>query len=290
LPFGALRGRRLVEAPGAIVPTPGPRSAKAKGSAATEPPPEETSVTRAAINIRRTEKISEVIAREIVKDSRGLAPGTMLPSEAKLLEKYQVGRASLREALRLLEVQGLIVIRPGPGGGPMIAEADSVHFGRMASLYFHLAEATYRDTMDARLILEPVVAGIIAREQDPVHIAALERYLELEAAERSGEAGAFAEEERSLEFHALLMTMSGNPVITLLVRSLQDLHIDRWTVNRGHSEHWQDADEVHRRIVQAIIDGRAEVAETLMREHIQEFIDHEVEHNPRHLEQTVSWH
>jgi GntR family transcriptional repressor for pyruvate dehydrogenase complex len=272
------------------VPTPGPRSAKAKGAAVTDPPRKDTSVTRATINIRRTEKISEVIAREIVKDSRGLPPGTMLPSEAKLLEKYQVGRASLREALRLLEVQGLIVIRPGPGGGPMIAEADSVHFGRMASLYFHLAEATYRDTMDARLILEPVVAGIVATRQDPEHIAALERYLELEADATNEDTGAFAEEERSLEFHAMLMSMSGNPVITLLVRALQDLHIDRWTVTRGHSEHWQDADEIHRRIVRAIIDGQASVAETLMREHIQEFIDYEVEHNPRHLEQTVSWH
>jgi GntR family transcriptional repressor for pyruvate dehydrogenase complex len=272
------------------VPTPGTRSAKGKGAAVSETPSDDGSVTKATLNIRRTEKISEVIAREIVKDSRGLPPGTMLPSEAKLLEKYQVGRASLREALRLLEVQGLIVIRPGPGGGPMIAEADSVHFGRMASLYFHLAEATYRDTMDARLILEPIVAGLIATEQNPADMAALERYLEDHADGAEDSSGAFAEEERSLEFHAMLMSMSGNPVITLLVRALQDLHIDRWTVNRGHSEHRHDADEVHRQIVRAILDGRAAQVEQIMREHIQEFIDYEVEHNPRHLEATVSWH
>jgi DNA-binding FadR family transcriptional regulator len=79
----------------------------------------------AARSRRRTAKVSEIIAREIVHDSRGLPPGTMLPSEAKLLERYQVGRTSLREALRVLEMQGLIVIRPGPGGGPMLTEVDS---------------------------------------------------------------------------------------------------------------------------------------------------------------------
>ena len=268
------------------MPTPGTRSAKAKKPAATG----DGSVTRATLNIRRTEKISEVIAREIVKDSRGLPPGTMLPSEAKLLDKYQVGRASLREALRLLEVQGLIVIRPGPGGGPMIAEADSVHFGRMASLYFHLSDATYRDTLDARLILEPVVAGIIARDQDPEQIAALARYLELASDEGPDDTRAFAEEERSLEFHAMLMSMSGNPVITLLVRSLQDLMIDRWAASPTSASEFGHAQEVHALIVRAIIDGQSAQAERLMREHIKEFIDHEVEHNPRHLEQTVSWH
>ena len=111
---------------------------------------------RIAVGKRRTEKISEIIAREIIRDCRGMPPGTMLPSEAKLLELYRVSRASLREALRLLEVQGLIIMRPGPGGGPMVAEADSAHFGRMASLFFHMSGATYRQTLEARLNLEPI--------------------------------------------------------------------------------------------------------------------------------------
>ena len=101
--------------------------------------------TATAVGHRRTEKLSEVLAREIVRDLRDLEPSTMLPPEAVMLDKYRVGRASLREALRLLEVQGLIVIRPGPGGGPMVAQADSVHYGRMSSLYYHMVGATYHD-------------------------------------------------------------------------------------------------------------------------------------------------
>ena len=44
-----------------------------------------------------------------------LQPGSLLPSEAVMLKEYGVGRASLREALRVLEVNGLITVKPGPG-------------------------------------------------------------------------------------------------------------------------------------------------------------------------------
>lgn len=267
------------------------RRVSARNVAATEPFEPSGTAVRATVNLRRTEKISEVIAREIVKDSRGLAPGTMLPSEAKLLEKYQVGRASLREALRLLEVQGLIVIRPGPGGGPMISAVDSAHFGRMASLYFHLAGATYRDTLDARLILEPVVAGLIAQEQDPDHMRVLQAYLDRPASDDP----TGPEDERVFEFHAMLMGMSGNPVITLLAQSLQDLLIDRWAASRselerGHDFTHVDDMDIHDMIARAIIEGRPAQAEQLMREHMNDFVQYQLAHDPRRLEQTVSWH
>jgi GntR family transcriptional repressor for pyruvate dehydrogenase complex len=248
-------------------------------------------VRHSTLNVRRTEKVSEVIAREIVRDSRGLPPGTMLPPEAKLLEQYQVGRASLREALRLLEVQGLIVIRTGPGGGPMIAEADSAHFGRMASLYFHLSGATNRDNLDARLILEPVVAGIIAQRQDPKAIAVLEAYLASSETSVSGslpssDAALTDDEKKALEFHIMLMTLSGNPIITLLARSLQDLPLQ----SAGAALHPEtDVSHVHDMIARAITEGRPAQAEQLMREHMIDFIEYQLAHAPGYLDQTVSW-
>src|SRR5215207_8330843 len=66
---------------------------------------------------RRIRKTSEVVAMQIVKDivDRGLVEGDRLPLEAAMVREYRVSRASLREALRLLEVQGLISLRPGRG-------------------------------------------------------------------------------------------------------------------------------------------------------------------------------
>src|SRR5216684_960606 len=83
--------------------------------------------------VRRAEKLSQVVAREIVRDMKGLKAAAMLPQESVMLERYRVGRASLREALRILEVHGLIVIRAGPGGGPMVAPVRTRDFARMTS-------------------------------------------------------------------------------------------------------------------------------------------------------------
>lgn len=252
--------------------------------------------TRRAFVGRRTEKTSEVIARQIVRDCQGLAPGTMLPSEAKLLEQYGVGRGTIREALRLLEVNGLIVIRSGPGGGPMVSEADSTDVAKTLSLYFQVAGATYHDSLEARLLLEPVVAGMVARQQDPDHISTLRAYLERSELETQQEAGATRSyDERAVEFHALLMDMTGNPVIRLLTRSLQDLLIDRWSASRetarhGPELHLVDGMDVHDLIARAIVEERAADAEQLMRQHMLEFVEYQREHDPRRLEQTIQWY
>ena len=119
---------------------------------------------------RWTEKIAEAVAREIVHDivRRNLKPGTKLPPESEMLATYQLGRASLREALRILEVHGLIVIRPGRGGGPVVANFSSRDFGRMATLHFHVGRATFHDLVQARMVMEPVMAGLAAQRADDV--------------------------------------------------------------------------------------------------------------------------
>src|SRR4051794_39628144 len=85
----------------------------------------------------RTEKVAAILARQIVRDiaTRQLPPGSSLEPEGIMLERYGVSRASLREALRILETQGLITIKPGPGGGPIVSAVDAAEFGRMSTLY-----------------------------------------------------------------------------------------------------------------------------------------------------------
>ena len=62
--------------------------------------------------------------------AQGLGSGDRLPLEAAMVEQYGVSRASLREALRLLEVQGLIRLKPGPGGGPVVGAVEAANLAR----------------------------------------------------------------------------------------------------------------------------------------------------------------
>ena len=97
--------------------------------------------------IKRGAKVAEALAQEIVHEivSRKLPPGTLLSSEAQMLEDYGVGRGSLREALRILEVHGLITMKPGRNGGPMVIEVRTRDYGRMSTLFFHLGGVTFRE-------------------------------------------------------------------------------------------------------------------------------------------------
>lgn len=239
------------------------------------------------IGVRRTEKLSEVIAREIVRDLRDLPPATMLPSEAIMLEKYRTGRASLREALRLLEVQGLIVIRPGPGGGPMVAQVDSQHYGRVSTLYYHMLGVEYQNVVDARLVMEPVVVRIAAERQDPDDILKLKEFV------ARMKAGPDADHDRYVRdatgFHAMLAGMSGNPVLTLSCRSLQEIYHDR-VHGLFPAEEQIRVERDHVTIAQAIIKGDATRAERLMRQHMQEYVDYSKLRYPGLLEETVDWH
>src|SRR5579859_173204 len=101
---------------------------------------------------RRNQKTSERVALDIVHDivARGFRLGDRLPLEAEMVEQYGVSRASLREALRLLEVQGLIRLKPGPGGGPVVGSVDAAHLARTATLYFHLGASTYGQLMETQ--------------------------------------------------------------------------------------------------------------------------------------------
>src|SRR6266508_2448071 len=118
--------------------------------------------------LTRQLKTSEIVAREVVKDiiARGLQPGDSLPPEAAMLELYGVSRESLREGLRLVEVQGLISIRRGPGGGPVVGNVDPANLGRISTLYYHMAGATYAELFEAWVIAESIIAERAARNPD----------------------------------------------------------------------------------------------------------------------------
>jgi DNA-binding FadR family transcriptional regulator len=116
----------------------------------------------------RAVKASEQVAQAIVRDmvQRGLGSGERLPGEAAMAASYRVSRATLREALRILEVQGLISLKPGPGGGPTVGTVEPRNLARTQSLYFHLGAARYRDVMAAQVEMESTCARLAAGHPD----------------------------------------------------------------------------------------------------------------------------
>jgi GntR family transcriptional repressor for pyruvate dehydrogenase complex len=118
---------------------------------------------------KRSEKVSESVARRILADitDSAIAPGGQLPSEGEMLRRFAVGRGSLREALRILEVYGVIAVRPGPGGGPVVRSVGSSDFARAATFYFQLGGARFQEVIEARREMEQMMARLAAQVETP---------------------------------------------------------------------------------------------------------------------------
>jgi DNA-binding FadR family transcriptional regulator len=236
---------------------------------------------------RRADKVSEVVARAIVHDivSRGLRTGDTLPSEAVMLARFQVGRASLREALRILEVHGLITLKPGPGGGPIVAAPTSGNFGRIATLFFQLDAATFRELVEARSLLEPVMARIAAERQRPDIIAALRENVE----EGKRQEGDDVHARLGTDFHGLMAGASGNRVLDLMSRAIKEVFYERVTSSLWPEEDRPRIHLEHEAIVKAIQTGDGRTAETLMRQHMEEMVERCEARLPGLLDEIVDW-
>src|SRR5437764_601338 len=176
-----------------------------------------TGRTRAALAGTRGKKISQSLARIIARDiaEQGLAPGAKLPTEQVMASEFGVGRTTVREALRLLEGQGLVEIRPGLRGGPVVGEPTGEDFGRTMTLFLQTKGALIGDVLDAQVGLEGLVAAAAAsniasvdqERIDALMSASLASHRELSDEDwlRSG-----------LRFHAMVKEMVGNPVLVLM--------------------------------------------------------------------------
>src|ERR687890_1671294 len=154
--------------------------------------------TRPAIApIRRVKLYEEVAARirDLIAGGE-LRAGEALPSERKLAEQFKVGRAVIREAIRQLEVSGLVESRHG--GGNYVREVTVEHLvapiASVLSDMGHLRE----ELMDARLFFEPQIAREVAKSATPEDLRLLEDIISRqEVSTVNGESGA----EEDAEFH-----------------------------------------------------------------------------------------
>src|SRR5919107_2108170 len=139
------------------------------------------------------------------------------PQKAAMLEKYQTGRGTLREALRLLEVQGVLGLKPGPRGGPVFRMPDGSHLASTFVLLMQLRGAPYRTIVEVRTALEPMISSLAAQRMSEECLTELNetvdrmhRYMD--------EQEPFFEANR--QFHDIIARASGNALFAYMVDSL----------------------------------------------------------------------
>jgi GntR family transcriptional regulator, transcriptional repressor for pyruvate dehydrogenase complex len=240
--------------------------------------------------VKTGERVAQLIIQEIV-DHR-LDSGDFLPSESEFVEKYQVGRAAVREALRILEVQGLITVRTGQNGGPRVASPSAEDFGRMATLHLQMADASFASLAKSRLLLEPLMAAQAAVRQDREAIAKIWQTLDEEKQVPAfGDHGSAA--TLAFSFHGAVDDASGNSVLALCSKGLGHIWYER---TRAHQRHFVEAPEdqelmlqEHTKITKAIDRGDDSLAQRLMRDHERRIQDEILRHDPELSKEVISW-
>jgi DNA-binding FadR family transcriptional regulator len=237
---------------------------------------------------RRTEKIAESVARQILRDiqQQGLQAGASLPSEAAMLDRFDIGRGSLREALRILEVNGLVTIKTGPGGGPIVAPMNPRNFGQMWTLHLQSIGATYRELLDARIEYEALLARKAAEMTGEEAGASVRASMERSSQPTPDDALYAA---LTSGFHATVCNAAGNPVLALAANAIQSIWAVRVTTVLFSPEDRPRVHQEHEAIAKAIEKHDGRRAERLMREHLEHYREYCELRYPARMEDVVDW-
>ena len=218
---------------------------------------------------KTSETVARAITRDIIRDGR--QPGDPLPSEATMLAQYDVSRESLREALRLLEVQGLVAIRRGPRGGPSVCTVDPANLGRVSTLYYHLAGATYRELWEAWILAETILAERAASNpDDAARTAAMAPYLD--------DGGQPADESETLvhdhiAFHAAVASLAQNRVLEIALQTMGQIVSHHFVTTDDPRQLRSMIHDDHRQLARLITAGDAHEARALMEAHTRKMAD-----------------
>ncbi|WP_396903934.1 FadR/GntR family transcriptional regulator [Mycolicibacterium phlei] len=225
----------------------------------------------------RQPRVAEIVAARIRDDilSGRLKEGDVLPSQDGLLAEFAVSPPALREAIHLLETDGLISVRRGNMGGAVVRQPSAERTAHMISMVLQARSATPADVSGALLRLEPICAGMCAAREDRATevVPHLEREIERQTADL-GDPTRYVPNAR--RFHETVVSRCGNEPMILLIGSLELI----WSAHE--SAVWADESSPdpmndktmraalrdHQRLLDAIRDGNEARAVRLATDHL----------------------
>ncbi len=192
-----------------------------------------------------------------------LKPGDKLPSERKLADRFRVGRSSVRDAIRILEVRG--IVKPRQGGGTVVQTFSSDAFVAELASTLVRKHALVQELMAVRCMIEPPLAARAAAHAAREQIEHLEDVLRRQRTRV--ERGERAVEEDN-EFHSTIARAAGNRVMLALLDTLVSLLAETRRRFPQDEERARSSLAGHRLVLRAIRRREPGAAEAAMRKHI----------------------
>jgi DNA-binding FadR family transcriptional regulator len=228
----------------------------------------------------RQPRVAEIVASRLREDilSGRLKEGDVLPSQEILFSEFGVSPPAVREAIHILESDGLISVRRGNIGGAVVHQPSAERTAHMISMVLQSRSATPADVSGALLHLEPICAGMCAARDDRAAevVPYLEAEIELQT-EQFDDLSRYVPNAR--RFHEAIVSRCGNEPMILLIGSLELI----WSAHESSvwSDEYNTADPAinkktmraalrdHQRLLDAIRDGDSARATRLAQDHLE---------------------
>lgn len=217
-------------------------------------------------NKRTFEEVSDKLKELIFNGT--LTPGQPLPSEHALAQLFQVGRQSIREALRVLEISGFITVKAGTKGGAVI---EGTMLSKMADMFldtFKLHRVSLQDCMSARRAIEVSILDFVLRNADEADIDRLRENIRSARIHFSNNESTY---EDNIDFHRLLAKASKNYTFCIVMESILVVYAEfRGKTARSKTlikENTRKIIDAHEALVEAIAAKKNDLAvEVLQRD------------------------
>ena len=216
--------------------------------------------------IIRRNKVYEEVAKQIERlILKKLKPGDKLPSERELAETLRVSRSSIRDAIRGLELMGLV--EPRQGAGTIVRETSVEALVNPFANALKRRKEMVSELLDFRRMLEPPLAARAATHASADEVSEMEEILQRQEAKQGQGDAAVAEDA---EFHYSIALASGNGVVLKVLDIVMDLLRETRERSLQVEGRPQKSLAGHRRILAAIKHHDAEAAKSAMRRHIED--------------------
>lgn len=224
-----------------------------------------------AMSVRRIQSSYRQVADQIrdLITAGDLVAGQRLPSEAEMIPLFGVSRSTIREALRILSTNGLVVTRRGVNGGTFVAELDGSRVeGVLNSALETLVLTNQVDSQDfltAWMAIEGPAARLAARRKGGEFLA------DLEVSSRAPREGSARAErlKQSSNFHFAVLSASNNLLLEAMGRPVSVVARSRFSLTTPDESFWKLNTDEHRRIYEAIAEGDEDAAENEAKGHLE---------------------
>lgn len=213
-------------------------------------------------------KTSDVLASELRRQilTGALPPGTSLPAERELVIQTGLSRGSVRDALRILESESLVITRPGRYGGSVANKPDDESLKRSISSFVHGRGITLLSLLQTREAIEPSLAALAAKNRTADELQRL-----VDVTERVENAFLTPPEflRENVEWHMAIAAASHNELLRAFLHSISDMVYKASAIeNFATDDVRKQVMHAHRRILEAIVAQQADVAERRMTLHL----------------------